>query len=497
MLSLLVDTKGPGPLQNKENEVWELLKSKIITTYDYPKDNPIALLLHRLSPELTYLTPPYVALRDGTMYQFIWVVVGFIALFALPYLGFSVIFLLLTCLGALAIRMIALKSAVGELQGFQPPVDVFEMEEHLVQAGNPIDLFLHSKTYFEKFRNKQFQNRILHEKNSGIGINAHSNSFQASLLLETQPTPLDDLRDTSRSIFILDTGGVALKCVGIAMLLWAIPFRMETITCLIMIFSAFLAFLAGANFRGLAQALACTFRFHSDLFLLTFEGSYMLNEVSIGSAMESFTSAKGQVMKSNIIAKIYAGRIISECGIPTNSYRTGIIGNSKEARNVLENSPWYILSSHLDEAMKDRLSGLINFLRNFQDHSEEIRTPSMSTEAVKNLVSQNLTMAQLMESAKAQGKINGEQQALQNMGGNALEPGGYLPVSLPISPQNPVHKKKEKSSHRRADTGTTTTTTIIHWKGVKWKKSFSTKQEKRKGNVQCPFCNHLQQAPNT
>lgn len=446
-----VDALGPGPISRADHTIAELLEHKRIWTYGRPQ-GLVAELLHQLTPGLNYLTPPFQALRDGSVHQITIAVLAFLALLATPYLGWATVPLLLVATVALAIRMTAIRLAVGYLSGDQPAVEVYDGKEHLTEAGNPIDFFNSLCVATESLQERGYRNRVLFQKPPAVGSNATTNRCEADLVLETQPVPLTDQRSTSRTVLLLDIGGAALECLGVAILLAMLPGYTTFSTAFLLFMAALVAWDAGTRFRLLAQGLLCTFRFRSDLFWLRIEGSYVVNEVAVGGGLNGFVSTKGQAFRSDLFVKVYGTRIISECGPPLRGFFARLWGNPSAAEAVLQYAPRYVLSAHLDPDYQDRLRWLLGQLRTYRDQSENLRAPNLDSQRMSQLVSQNLSVAQMLGAATAQGTVMGQHQATQLISGNPvpqpvlatvvqapLPPGGLpAPVPVPVPPIVPA-----------------------------------------------------------
>jgi hypothetical protein len=407
--------KGPGPLYRQEQSLNDLLDFKQINTYSTPQ-GILASITHHIWPELTFLTPPNKSLRDGLIRQVALALVATISFLLAPLFGYTSILFFLVAMIALGIRYLALQAAVVPLKDSEPSIEVFESTEHIHQAGNPVDFFLRLENLFQTFRDRGFPNRVFALNAPEARNMATSNKCDAFIFLETQPIPLSGVRNGTRTVQILELGGVILKSIGFALLLLSVPILISfKVDFLYAVFSAITAFESGWNFRALAHSLACSFRFRSDIFRVSITGSYTIQEISLGGS-DHLVSTKGQVIKSDLMATIMGTRLISECSLPSYSYRHVLAGNSNLVRKVIEKSPRHILSCELDEGYTERLALLIDFLRNYRDKTDQLRTPNLQSEASADLISQNLTIAQLVAAAKSRGWVMGGKSAadLQN-----------------------------------------------------------------------------------
>ena len=423
-LSIVIDAVGPADVERRDGVIAELLLHRRIWTYQQPK-GLVDKICYRFAPQFVFLTSPYRGLVKGIMAHLLLI---FAAVFLVARMGAFAIPLLGVVVTAAVVRLVALHKAVRELPSQQPSVEVYEALQHLVDAGNPVDLYSQIRVAFEQLREKDFQNRTLVDRGPEIGVNAPTNKCTASLLVETQPMPDETGERSSLIVFMLDVFGVLLEGAGCGFLIFASALGETIEQRALLSVAAVVSFWFGSKLLLIAQRIFCTFRFRSDVIWLSFEGSFVLNKLAVGGGMVGLPATEGHSIKSDIHAYIRGTRLTSECAPYNASAWRQLWGTSQAAQEAVQYSPRYIVSAATDPVFTERLNYIVNHVLTYRDTTDQLRTPDLQSPDLQDMVVSGVQIQRLMSASAAQGAIEGQDRAT-----GALPDGSRTVPRLPDS----------------------------------------------------------------
>lgn len=298
--------------------------------------------------------------------------------YGLPYFAASV--LLLTVIGYVTGMLL--------LTSIRPEAVVVEERMHLSQTGNPNNFFGFLERKLDGLRVGTFQNRVYAAKLpiEGKVEPNETNSFKGRLILETQPTPLE--QGSMAAALSMDVFGLALRAFGAFILL--------QLSCKVMapdlllnwgdavsLFAGFYALTRGTELMGTAFSLFNTFMFQSDVMEITISGTYNAASIGMGDGRGGTLHSRRVSIQSDANLLVRAGRLVT--------YTEG-----------LEGARW-IVSSVRDEGYRLKLQELLNSFSSFRDTSGQLAGVDVQDENLNAMLNANA-------------RITGQQSAAQSIG---------------------------------------------------------------------------------
>jgi hypothetical protein len=467
LVSFTVQAGAPALIHKAAHAVPQLLLHRTISdTYERPVKFLEQLIFHFL-PQYIYLTPANRRVLTGIRGLLLTLLAGGVAL---VFLGPAGTWLLVPPLLALVARAAALHASTPEIPRCE---DVCEQAHHLTRAGDPIGLFHHTRMVLETFREKDFQNRVLLSQLPQVGANAASNRTEADLAIETQPLPLAPPRGP-RNAQIMDLAGVVLGLLawGLFLSLWGVPYA-DPRVWVAGFLAAGLALLCALGCFRIAFGLHNTFRFRSDLYWLSFEGSYHVLKLG-PTGGHGTLSAVRDCFQSDLRLFARGVRVVTECTAPYGSMRSWEKGAGL-AGDLALRTPRYVVATDPDREFRGRLGYLIQELDAYRDEGGKLRAPDLD-ENLANLIAMNAQIQQLQ--AQAQGQALAQlHQGLPPL----VLPVQAAPLGLP-GPQRP-----SLSIPQPASPPTTPVPTAILPPGPPSALGTSTARAASAGNT-CPKC---------
>jgi hypothetical protein len=287
----------------------------------------------------------------------------------------------------LVARLLALWAAAAEAtagdQNFQKHLTrgVRELKPpaHLKNAGDPRSLYQEARILLlEEFRHNDLRNRTIDEQAPQVGDGGTTDTMvQTSLLVETQPLALNKVRRTSLPTSILDVAAVLLGVFSWS--LWLYAHRAPTIVLFLTTLALWLITLKLClDLFGLAFSAHSTYRFHSHVFWVEFEGNCQKTTVAIGGALGPISSQR-EGFSSDLRLKLLGASLITEC------HPAGRFLFFRRGETDSLHAPRHIISAPKDREFVKRFDEVRARLVGFRDESNKPPTPEANEELRRRL----------------------------------------------------------------------------------------------------------------
>ena len=391
----------PGPLKDGATAGRELLEKRLIVgTYD-PPQSLMGLLIYRLSPRFTLLTPPHRRAAQGIESRLVWLVVSW---GAAGVVGWPALWLSVIVLSELASRWLAISQANSE----KPSTSgVREVREHLGDKGDPVGLFHDLRHVFERFRWDEYPNRCLSETPPHVAEQIRDARLTAETYLETQPRPIDN---AGQDGLILGVAAVWLTLLSWGLLLLTPLAANFGAGALAAIGSGFIGVAAAVRTFRIAYGCYAAMRFESDLYLLRMRGTY--NTTRVGSQLQRTS------FQSDIYLDVYSARLVSELAPEGKDLLLDWRVDS------LLHSPRLIVTVQEQETHAVRVAELLQSARDYQDQASSARPTDLASAEY----AQHLARLQAESYLAAQAMTHGQIQAQVNP---VALPNPISPIALP------------------------------------------------------------------
>lgn len=293
--------------------------------------------------------------------------------YAPPYLLYA------TALVCLAAQAVAVALAIPNV----PDVRVQESSAHQDQSGNPVNFFNHTLEQFQALRRGDFPNReLLKQEPQMPRLNqGQTDSFDAHLMVETQPLPLPGAY--RGAALVLGAAGAALVCCGLAALMFLpelLPGSGPLVGQVVpLAIGGLVALLAGMALRAESWRLYNTFAFHSDAFWVQMKGTYTASQVGLGDGRGGQLFTKRVAVQSDTYLRIWGTRIITAC-------------SPLEGTRIL-------VDSLLTDEFSQRLETLKRAALNFVDTGGNLAGINPQSGGVNQIVEHNIRLQAAMAAA--------------------------------------------------------------------------------------------------
>ena len=404
---------APEGINGQKSKVHELLgmlpsDNSFLGTYRLPTGF-WELIVRAVAPHFSYQTPATrglirgVGRGIGTVVAC--VVVGLIlASNNAPGAG---IILALGGISLAGIRLFVLYRTVPDLPPGNP--QVVDRRLRLTQSGNPAALFRAAHIeLFDPIRDGDTDGR-LYEVETDSGDRRKLTTFKGTIAFESKPFREPSNPEHVKAAGLLEFAAVATALFGVVVFLFAkptpenMPFKFAG-----MVIAGF-----SGSLMWTAFYLRNTFRFRSDLFAVTFDGTVQSQRA--GGEGAGF----GEIdrVKSDIHIRIVGTRVLSECtlsryDLPGGKGKTANVKALQATWSALT-SPRYLVRTAVDARFQAKLDHMIQALEGFQDTEGDVMGANEdSAGAVKAIQSkmlreqeQEMFKQRLMLQAQVQNQI--------------------------------------------------------------------------------------------
>ncbi len=298
----------------------------------------------------------------------------------------------------LGIGVVRLVTAVMLVPLEAPDADFERATQELGGAGHPEALLSKLEVVADEFRYMDIPNRIYARDDvqlTGEGV-ADTGRVQGGTFFETQPVPADDPPRAGGHVLL--GSGAILTVLGVLMLANIPSFRgivtgeqfafLALPTVLMHIIAGSVALANGTDMLRQSRTVLARFRFRSDLFSVSFGGTYYRSEVGAGMAMNDTLRSKSLAVRTELLVKYNCATVITES---------------------VEFNPRDLIAALVDDQLKVRLAKLQDALELQQNVGAKlIGVDFEGNEAVARLASANVAMTAAKAAASAHARSTGQ-----------------------------------------------------------------------------------------